>query len=72
MALTSEGINNVVDLVKFEDNDIDNVVQNLRQPQDIFHAEISACLGREEVFMFQQSLFNLVLVHEPRNKLLWY
>ena len=35
-ALTGEGINDVGDLVEFDDNDIDNVVTNLRHPQDIF------------------------------------
>ena len=49
IALTMEGINNVEDMGEFEDDDINNVVQNLRQPQDIYHAKISAHASRLEV-----------------------
>ena len=35
VALKGEGIVNVEDLEEFKDNDIDNVIQNLRRPQDI-------------------------------------
>ena len=42
VVLKGEGILNVEDLEDFEDDDIDNVVQNLRQPQDIWHATLHA------------------------------
>ena len=38
--LTQEGISVVEDLVEFENDDIDNIVQNLRRSQNIVHAEI--------------------------------
>ena len=40
VALKREGIQNIGDLVKFKDDDIDNVTLNLRQPQDIWHLTI--------------------------------
>ena len=49
LALTREGISDVEDMIKFDDDDIDNVVTNLRRPQDIFHAEVPAQLGVPEV-----------------------
>lgn len=40
LTLKVEGSNDAEDMEEFEDDDIDNVVQNLRQPNNIFHAEI--------------------------------
>ena len=48
IASTMEGINNVEDMVEFKDDDIDNVIQNLRQPH-IFQSEIPAHGSRPEV-----------------------
>ena len=43
--LQAEGITNVKHMIEFEDNDVNNVVLNLRQPQDTFHAEIPTITG---------------------------
>ena len=37
------------DMIEFEDDDINNVVTNLRRPQDIFHPEVPAQVGVPEV-----------------------
>ena len=37
VAIKREGIVNVEDLVEFKDDDVDNVVLNLRRPQDFWH-----------------------------------
>ena len=42
VTLKREGIENVWDLVEFEDDNIDNEILNLRQPQDIYHPTILA------------------------------
>ena len=42
----SEWIVDVEDLAEFDDDDIGNVIQNLRQSQDIYHIEVLAALGR--------------------------
>ena len=41
-ALTGEGINDVEDMIEFDADNINNVVTNLRRPQDVFHAEVPA------------------------------
>ena len=35
----------VEDMVEFEDDDVNNVVMNLKQPQNIFHPEVLATNG---------------------------
>ena len=37
VAVKREGIKNIGDLVEFEDDNIDNVILNLRRPLDIWH-----------------------------------
>ena len=49
IALKREGILNVGDLVEFEDDDIDNVILDLRQPQDIWHPTQLAVPGSAEI-----------------------
>ena len=49
VSIKAEGIVNVKDLLEFEDDDIDNVITNLRQPQDIWHPTREAVVGRVEV-----------------------
>ena len=45
VASKQEGIANVKDLVELEDDDIDNIILNLRRPQDIWHPTIPAHTG---------------------------
>ena len=44
-----EGMVDVVDLAELDDDDVDNIIQNLRLPQDIYHPEVPVTLGRVEV-----------------------
>ena len=37
VSIKREGVVDVKDLVKFKDDDIKNVILNLRQPQDVWH-----------------------------------
>ena len=72
----------VEDLEEFENDDIDNVVQNLRRPQDIWHPTIHAHAGSTEiataVLQYRLCHFKLRLPHvtkltlRTRNKLLWF
>ena len=43
------GIKNVENLVEFKDDDVDNVVLNLRRPQDIWHPASPVFLGSAEI-----------------------
>ena len=47
--IKQEGIVNVKDLMEFEDDDIGNVIFNLRQPQDIQHPTQLAIPGSTEI-----------------------
>ena len=47
--MKGEGIISVEDLEEFEDDDIDNVIQNFRQPQDIWHPTVQAHARSAEV-----------------------
>ena len=47
--IKAEGIVNIKDLLEFEDDDINNVITNLRQPQDIWHLTRDAVVGCAEV-----------------------
>ena len=49
VALKGKEIVNVDDLEEFEDDAIDNVVQNLRRPQDILHPTVQAHTGSAEI-----------------------
>ena len=40
---------NVEDLLEFEDDDIDNVVTNLRRPQDVWHATTEDVVGLAKI-----------------------
>ena len=82
-ALKREGILSVVDLMEYEDDDIDNVVQNLRRPQDTWHPTIPLEPGSVEILAdanatppvaFQAAVARREreLMHGPRNNLLWY
>ena len=55
------------DLVKFDDNNIDNVVTNLRRPQDIFHAEVSVHTQVEQKLQQQLLVLNNIakVLHVP-------
>ena len=44
-AFQAEGITNVLDIVEFGDDDIANVVMNLRQPKNIYYPEVLAMDG---------------------------
>ena len=48
-ALKREGILDVGDLEEYEDDDIDNVVYNLRQPQDTWYPTIPLEPGSAEI-----------------------
>ena len=48
-ASKQEGIKNIKDLVEFEDGTINNVIQNLRQSQDIWHPIIPTHAGSVEI-----------------------
>ena len=48
-ALKREGILNVADLEEYKDDDINNVVQNLRRPQDTWHPTIPLDPGSAEI-----------------------
>ena len=61
--LTGEEISNVGDVVKFEDDDVDNIVQNLRYPQDIIHTETPTHAGREEVIAVAASPGTAKVLH---------
>ena len=39
-ALKAEGIVDVLDISEFDDDDIDNIVRNLRRPRDIYHLTV--------------------------------
>ena len=49
ISVNTEGIMNVEDLLEFEDDDIDNVVLNLRRPQDVWHPTEEAVLAEAEI-----------------------
>ena len=49
ISVNTEGIVNVEDLLEFEDDDIDNVVLNLRRPQDVWHPTEEAVLAKAEI-----------------------
>ena len=65
LALTREGISDVEDIIKFHDDDIDNLVTNLRRPQDIFHAEVPAQLGVPEVLAVAGGPNVAAVLHVP-------
>ena len=49
VSIKQEGIMNVEDLVEFEDDDIDNVILNLRRPQDVWHLTQLAVPGSADI-----------------------
>ena len=48
-ALKQDGILNVVDLAEYKDDDINNVIMNLRRPQDIWHPTVPMFPGSAEI-----------------------
>ena len=65
LALTREGISDVEDMIEFDDDDNNNVVTDLRRPQDIFHAEVPAVLGVPEVLAVAGGLNVPAVLHVP-------
>ena len=49
IALKRECILNVGDLAEYKDDDINNVILNLRRPQDIFHPTVPVFPGSAEI-----------------------
>ena len=54
-----------LDLTEFDNDDINNVVQNLRRPQDIYHPTVPALTGSAEVLAnIQTDAFYLAAVNQ--------
>ena len=49
ISVNTEGIVNVKDLLEFEDDNIDNVVLNLKRPQDVLHPTEATVIGQAEI-----------------------
>ena len=49
ISINAERIVNFKDLLEFKDDDIDNVITNLRQPQSIWHPAEEIVVGSAEI-----------------------
>ena len=82
VSVNTKGMVNVEDLLKFKDDDIDNVITNLRRPQDVWHATREAVVGLQKLLpipmQYRLCFFKPRFLHVPemlhglRMSLLWY